>query len=68
MRGENSSSKTLPLVAIASSGRRSLSHGSAPLSIDRELRVTSLACGLVSFAILSAKRNRLAAARVLAES
>ena len=68
MRSKDPSSKTLPLVAITTSGRRSLSLGSAPLPISRELRVTSLACGLVSFAILGTKRDRLAAAWILAES
>lgn len=68
MRSKDPSSKTLPLVAITTSGRRSLSLGSAPLPISRELRVTSLACGLVSFAILGTKRDRLTAAWILAES
>lgn len=68
MRGENSSSKTLPLVAITTSGRRPCSLSPAPISISRELRLTSLACGLVSFAILGAKRDRLAAAWILADS
>ncbi len=68
MRSKDPSSKTLPFIAITTSGRRSLSLGSAPLPISRELRVTSLACGLVSFAILGTKRDRLAAAWILAES
>ncbi len=67
MRSKDPSSKSLPLVAVASSRRRTSSLRPAPLSIDRELRVTSLACGLVSFAILGAKRDRLAAAWVLAD-
>ncbi len=65
MRNKDPSSKSLPLVAITSSGRRPSSLSPAPISISRELRVTSLACGLVSFAILGAKRDRLAAAWVL---
>ena len=68
MRSKDPSSKSLPLVAITSSGRRPSSLSPAPISISRELRVTSLACGLVSFAILCAKRDRLAATWVLAES
>lgn len=68
MRGENSSSKALPSVAITTSGRRPCSLSPAPISISRELRLTSLACGLVSFAILGAKRDRLAAAWILADS
>lgn len=68
MRNKDPSSKSLPLVAITSSGRRPSSLSLAPISISRELRVTSLACGLVSFAILGAKRDRLAAVWVLAES
>lgn len=68
MRSKDPSSKSLPLVAITSSGRRPSSLSPAPISISRELRLTSLACGLVSFAILGAKRDRLAAAWILADS
>lgn len=68
MRCQDSSTKALPSVAITTSGRRPCSLSPAPISISRELRVTSLACGLVSFAILGTKRDRLAAAWILAES
>lgn len=68
MRSKDPSSKALPSVAITTSGRRPCSLSPAPISISRELRLTSLACGLVSFAILGAKRDRLAAAWILADS
>lgn len=67
MRLKDSSAEALPLVAIASGGRRSLSLGSAPLPIGHKLRLSCFASDLVSFAILGAKRNRLPATWVLAD-
>lgn len=66
MRGENSSSKTLPLVAITSSSRTTCALCPVRFLFGFHLSVTSIALLSMQVAVFLSKRYRLATAGILA--
>lgn len=66
MRGENSGSKTLPLVAITSNSRTTCALGSVRFSLSFHLSVTSIALFKVQVTVFLTESYRLATAGILA--